>query len=328
MEKTEKTNRAESSLLLRLKENRRLGQVFPALILVFLIFAFAVWTNGRFVTRQNMKIILDQALIVATVATGASFIFSTGNVNIAMGACTALTATIAAKVYLATASIPLTLAAAVGFGIVLLEVCALLSTLFHVRVMFVTIVMMVLLANIKTEILQGETLSLPYEITFSLQQAGVSYLLFGLYFVLCLILFHFTSIGRSLRITGSNMVCGEQTGIFRNKCLMAAFLIAGIGVGLGAILTIIRSGSVTATTASSMNMDCMLAIVLGGMPVFGGSKSRSYAALIGAITVIVLNNGLLMIGVSSTILQGVRGIVFLFLVLLGNERPELLPARE
>ena len=44
--------------------------------------------------------IIQQALTVATVATGAVFIFSTGNVNISMGAATALVATIAAKIYL------------------------------------------------------------------------------------------------------------------------------------------------------------------------------------------------------------------------------------
>lgn len=75
-------------------------------------------------------------------------------------------------------------------------------------------------------------------------------------------------------------------------------------------------------------MNCMLAIVLGGMPVFGGSKSRAYAAVIGAVTVTTLSTGLLMVGVSSTVLQGVRGVIFLLLVLAGNKRPQLLPTRE
>ena len=328
MEKTLKKENIFIEWFLRLKESRFIGPILPIAILLILTGFFANVTDGRFVTPQNLKIILDQALIVATVATGAAFIFSTGNVNIAMGACTALVATVTAKVYLATGSVPYMILAAVGFGIVLLVMCALLSTIFKVRVMFVTIVMMVLLANIKTEILQGETLILPYEMTKTLQEAGASYIIFGIFFVFCLVVFHFTSVGRSLRITGSNMTCGEQTGIFRNKYLMIAFLIAGIGVGLGAILVILRSGTITSSTVASMNMDCMLAIVLGGMPVYGGSKSRSYSAVIGAVTVIVLNNGLLMIGVDSTILQGVRGILFLLIVLFSNERPELLPAKE
>ena len=312
----------------KVKESRWTMRLAPVAILVALMVLFAVWTGGRFVTAVNVKIILDQALIIATVATGAAFIFATGNVNIAMGACTALTATITAKAYLSTNSLPVMILVAVVFGALLLLLCAFLSTIFKVRVMFVTIVMMVLLENIKSEILDGETLSLPFEMTSWLQDAGFSYIIFVLFFLFCAVIFHFTSVGRAIRFTGSNMICGEQTGIFRNKYLVIAFVIAGVGVGLGSLLTIARSGSITASTASSMNMDCMLAIVLGGMPVFGGSKSRAYAAVVGALTVTVLNNGLLMVGVSSTILQGVRGVLFLLLVLMSNGRPDVLPARD
>ena len=307
----------------KVKESRWTMRLAPVAILVALMVLFAVWTGGRFVTAVNVKIILDQALIIATVATGAAFIFATGNVNIAMGACTALTATITAKAYLSTNSLPVMILVAVVFGALLLLLCAFLSTIFKVRVMFVTIVMMVLLENIKSEILDGETLSLPFEMTSGLQDAGFSYIIFVLFFLFCAVIFHFTSVGRAIRFTGS-----EQTGIFRNKYLVIAFVIAGVGVWLSSLLTIARSGSITASTASSMNMDCMLAIVLGGMPVFGGSKSRAYAAVVGALTVTVLNNGLLMVGVSSTILQGVRGVLFLLLVLMSNGRPDVLPARD
>jgi len=93
-------------------------------------------------------------------------------------------------------------------------------------------------------------------------------------------------------------------------------------------MTMIRSGNINNNTAGSLNMDVMLAIVLGGMSVFGGSKSFIYAGIIGAITVTFLNNGLLMIGVSPTILQLVRGVIFLGLVFSGQKRPQGLPSPE
>jgi ribose transport system permease protein len=101
-----------------------------------------------------------------------------------------------------------------------------------------------------------------------------------------------------------------------------------MGAGLAALLTIFRTGSITNTTGGSINTDVMLAIVLGGMPVFGGSRSKAFAPLIGAVTVTALNNGLLMIGVSASLVQGVRGIIFLMLLLMGTRRSQLLPARE
>ena len=75
-------------------------------------------------------------------------------------------------------------------------------------------------------------------------------------------------------------------------------------------------------------MDCMLAIVLGGMSCFGGSRSNTYSAVVGAVLVTVLNNGLLMIGVSSTILQAIRGVIFIVLVCVSQTRPKGLPSRD
>ena len=75
-------------------------------------------------------------------------------------------------------------------------------------------------------------------------------------------------------------------------------------------------------------MDCMLALVLGGMSIFGGSKSYVYSGVIGALTVIVLNQGLTMLQVDSTIIQAIRGVAFLALVTLSQVRPKGLPAPE
>lgn len=314
--------------ILKLKENRWLQTVLPIACLGAIFLIFSVATKGRFVTAVNLKSIVNQALVVAVVATGASYIFATGNVNIAMGSCTALTAAIAALAYEKTGSLAAMIVIAVVMGIAIMGICALLSTLLRVSVIHVTIVMMVLLTALQEEVLDGGTISIPYELTSRLQALNVSYLLFGAFFLLCVIAFHFTSVGRSLKAVGSNEKCAALTGIFWNKYVMLAFLVAGLGAGLGALLTVIRTGSVGVTTGSTMNMDVMLAIVLGGMPISGGSKSRAYAAAIGAVTVTALNSGLLMVGVNSTWIQGVRGVVFLLLVLAGSKRSVLLPARE
>ena len=110
--------------------------------------------------------------------------------------------------------------------------------------------------------------------------------------------------------------------------LLIAFIIAGVGCGIGAVLAIIRGGSIGTSTLPSLNMDCMLALVLGGMSIFGGSKSYVYSGVIGAVTVVVLNQGLLMVGMDSTIIQAIRGIAFLALVTISQVRPQGLPAPE
>lgn len=315
-------------LVQHISSHRHFMRLMPLIFLALLIVFFSAMTGGRFTSLTSLKIIFEQALIVGTVSTGAAFIFATGNVNLAMGATTVLTATIAGMVYNATGSSVVMILTAVALGVFIMVVSVLLSTLLKVRVMFVTIVMMTLLAALQQSILGGTTVSLPHDIISRLTDMKFSYIAFLVFFIVSLVLFHFTAIGRSQRMMGTNLVCAEQTGISGPKYLVLAFLIAGIGCGIGALLAIVRAGSIGANTLTSLNMDCMLALVLGGMSIFGGSRSSAYAGIVGAITVCVLNQGMLMINVDSTVIQGVRGVIFLILVCTSQKRPQGLPAPE
>lgn len=317
-----------NTIFLKVKESRWTSRLLSPVILVLLIVIFGISTGGRFSNPRNLKMVLEQALVVGTVATGAVFIFATGNVNISMGAATALIATIAAQQYMNTGSIAFMFVIAIIAGIITLALTALLSTALNVRVLYITVVMMTLLSSIQKGLLGANTLQVPYEMTSSLKNANVPYILFFSFFILCTVLFHFTALGRKLRYIGINDLCAELTGFSRKRYLFWGFVVAGAGVGIGAVMTIIRNGSITTDTCASLNMDCMLAIVLGGMSCFGGSRSNTYSAIVGAVMVTVLNNGLLMLGVSSTILQAIRGIIFIILVYASQTRPQGLPSRD
>jgi ribose transport system permease protein len=311
----------------RLKESRWTLILLPVLMLLLIGLIFAAITKGNFIRPRNLNVILQQAMIVATVSTGACFIFATGNVNIAMGSCTALVATLAAMIYSATKSLAVMFASAILLGIMIMIICVLISTMLNVMVIHVTIVMMILLAAIQSVILGGSSIDLPYTMTSAVKNAHVPYIIFAGFVIFSIIVFHLTPVGRHLRMIGSNEKCAELTGLTRTRALTVSFVIAGLGAGLAALLIAFRTGSIAITTGGTINTDVMLAIVLGGMPVFGGSKSRAFAPVIGAVTVTALNNGLLMAGISASLVQGVRGIIFLLLLLMGNKRSQLLPVR-
>ena len=314
--------------LKRVSEQKWFVQTIPVIFLILLVVFFSIMTKGRFLDSKIMLIIFKQALIVGTIATGASFIYASGNVNIAMGATTILTATVAALVYNATENFVLMMIVAIALSVSLMIISVLLSTVFNVRVMFVTIVMMTLFKAIQDTLLGGGFLGVPYNLVTFLSDTNYSYITFVIFFVVCIILFHFTAIGRSLKMLGTNDENAYQTGISKSKYLLIAFIIAGVGAGLASIMVIERAGSLSTQTLTSLNTDVMLAIVLGGMSIFGGSKSFAYTGIVGALTVCVLNQGLLMIGVPSQYIQAVRGIIFLFLIMTAQQRPKGLPAPE
>lgn len=328
MNEMEKKNLTLMTKVRKITESRYFVQILPVVFLLALFAFFTVATDGRIAQLRTVKMLAEQALIVGTVATGAAFIYSTNNVNISMGATTVMTATLAVMVYNATGSVTMMIVFSVLFGVAVMLLSAILSTLLHIKVMFVTIVAMVLFKAIQDVLLNGQSLSVPYEVYSGLSNKGFLYFGFAAFLIFSVVIFNFTRVGRGMKMIGTNRTCAGMTGIEYSPYLTLAFAIAGIGCGIGAIMVIIRSGTIGSTTMTSLNMDVLLAMVLGGMSIFGGSKSFVYSGIIGSLTVCLLNQGLIMINVDVTIIQGIRGLLFLILVATAQQRPKILPAPE
>ena len=147
------------------------------------------------------------------------------------------------------------------------------------------------------------------------------------YFAVCLFLFNYTPVGSKVRMMGGNRISAKQSGINDKKMQVLTFLISSVGIALAAFILIIRTRTIGSQTAGSTGTDVMIALVLGGMPISGGPKSKISAGLVGALIVTVLNSGLTMIGLSTGVIQIVRGIVFIIVVLVASfsYRGRLLP---
>ena len=264
----------------------------------------------------------NQTIITGIVATGGVFVFASNNVNIALGSTTAISAIVAVFAYNYTGSAAAMFVMAVITAVGILMISCVASTIFNIGVVIVTIIMSNLLSALQKWImLKYVTLSLPYELTTAMSEKRIHIIIFAVFLLVCIYIFNMTQVGRMLRFIGENSICARQTGFHVSKNIYIAFLMAGI-------LYLIRNGSVAANSCSSTNMDVMLAIVLGGMPINGGYKSKIAAGILGASIVTCLSTGLLMIGVSATVLQAVRGVCFIGLIIASNKRTELLPVKQ
>lgn len=104
---------------------------------------------------------------------------------------------------------------------------------------------------------------------------------------------------------------------------------AGLGVAIGAFLTLIYTPSVSATTAGSIGMNIFVAIVFGGMPISGGAKSKIYASLVGGFSYMLLSQILIwLLGTSMNgLVQVISAVLFLVIVYVAglNYKTRLLP---
>ena len=67
-------------------------------------------------------------------------------------------------------------------------------------------------------------------------------------------------------------------------------------------------------------MDVMVALILGGMPLSGGMKSKVSAALIGSFSYILLTNGLTLSGVAANNVPLVKALIFAVIVIITSRK--------
>lgn len=324
--KTEKTKQTLQNA--RTFFERYVSRFIPVIVLILMISFFYIKTKGILFSEINIRSIINQSVIVAIVATGATFIFASGAFDISLGVATAVSAVLGAKVFMSvgnSSNMILMAAVCVSSGVVILMISSTLSAIFKLPVFIVTIAMMSVLMAIQSNLLGGNTINISSDAIKHFEAGQGKFWIFLVYFVFCAVVFHLTKIGRSVKLLGGNAVSAYQTGISGKKFTFICFLMAGIGVGLGAFLTITRSGSIGVSTSSSLGMDVMIAIVLGGMSISGGARSNIFAATIGTVMVVILNLGLTIMRVDSDTVQAVRGIIFLVMVLVATKRTALLP---
>jgi ribose transport system permease protein len=133
-------------------------------------------------------------------------------------------------------------------------------------------------------------------------------------------LFEYTGLGKGLRAIGGNTRTAEQAGVKTKKSMLTAYIILGCCVGVAAIFQMFRNGKVTSQSGSGLEFNMMMAIVLGGFPMMGGAGSRISSAVIGALTVTVLVNGLTVWGVDANLINGIKGLLFVVIVAMSYDR--------
>lgn len=318
------------------KLRQRLILLLPVLALGVLLAALCIVVSVKgYRLDMYLNIVFNEGVVLAAVATGAVFIYSLGSFDISLGASTLFSATMGVMAYKATESLTMLLVVILVSAVGCSLISSVLASVFHIPVFVTTVAMMSVLSAIAAQIIttNGGALGgigIPSELLRSLDNPVFKIIVLAAFAVLCVIVFNFTKIGRREKFLGGNPVCAQLTGINVNTYAIIAFVMAGLGVGLGAFLTLVYTPSVTTSTAGSIGMNIIVAIVFGGMPISGGPRSKIYSALVGGFSYILLNNILKLVIDGNTgygVSQIVSAVCFLLVVYVTgiNYRTKLLP---
>ena len=281
--------------------------------------------------------IIEASSTIIVIALGGVFIYSMRSFDMSLGGAAALAAAAGATIWNKTNNIMLVLLVSIVIGVIIELINASLANVLKLPVMVTTLAMSSLLSTVLTDVLENTS-------TQTIKATGIKdfdtfafYILVILvFFAICAFIFKISPVGRKNKMIGNNSVSARYTGINITKQGIITFIIAGVAIGTGALLYIVRSRTISTSSCSTIGLDVILAVVFGGMQVTGGAKSKISAAVFGGLTATLISYLLIAIGrVSgfSAITQYesfVKGLLFLIIVAvntIGN-RTNRLPAIE
>jgi len=123
-----------------------------------------------------------------------------------------------------------------------------------------------------------------------------------------------TPFGAKLYALGGNPEAARLSGVDLNRVVFTNFLIAGFAYGvIGIALTARVSGAVAGSAGLFLELDAIAAAIIGGTALSGG-KGRIFGAILGALLMGSLNNGMSLMNVPTFYQDTARGIVLLLAV--------------
>jgi ribose transport system permease protein len=146
----------------------------------------------------------------------------------------------------------------------------------------------------------------------------------ALVFLALAVVFHVilnnTRYGRYVLAVGASEEVARYSAIRVNLVKCVTYVIAGVSVGVTAVLVSSRLNSISSSSDGIMyELDAIAAVVIGGTSMSGGKASIA-GTMIGAIILGIINNMLVMMEVSPYLQGTVKGAVIIIAVLLQYRR--------
>lgn len=300
-------------------------------VLLLLIIAFHLLSDGRFFTGQNISIVLQQASVNTVLAAGMTFVILTGGIDLSVGSILAA----AAMAGLIISNVPelsyLWIFAALATGLVFGILNGFLISALKLPPFIVTLGSLTAVRGIARLLGNDTTIfnpEIPYAFigngslpiipgVFSLPWLAVIALLviFVSWFVL-----KRTVLGTHIYSVGGNEAAARLSGIKVPRIYLIVYGISGLLAGLGAVMLSTRLYAANGLQlGQAYELDAIAAVILGGTSFVGGIGSI-WGTLIGALIIAVLSNGLVLIGVSDIWQYVIKGLVIIGAVALDRLR--------
>ena len=303
----------------RIKDHS-LGMAFIAL---FVIATIVGWPN--FLKVRNLTNILRQVSYTGIIGLGMTFVIISGGIDLSVGSMAAFVGGV--SIFFlnlfgpdSTLALVLTFFFALVFGSLLGALNGVMVAKFRMAPFIVTLGTMSIFRSLIQYFSNAGTI---LSVNMGFGTLGSSMFL-GLpipvwFFIIIGVSLHVilnhTSFGRYLCATGANEQVARYSAIKVSLVKFVPYVITGFTVGVTAIMWSSRLNCINPSDCAGYEMDAIAAAVIGGTLMSGG-KGSIIGTMMGAVMLGIINNMLVMGGISAFLQQAVRGFVIIVAVLL------------
>lgn len=298
---------------------------FAAMVIAATIVAL---TTDRFLSPGNLSNLSLQVSIVAIIAIGATVVIFAAGIDLSSGSMVALLTMILAQM-LRFAGIPLMLAlplilvvgGLLGWGLGLIVAYGRIPSFITTLAALISFRGLALTFNNGSPIF---SLDPGLEPIFYGKLIGIPLPFFYLiaFYGLAAFMMNFTKLGREIYAVGGNPAAAVLTGINVRRVQAKTFMIAGFMTAVGAVLMSARLNSGSPNYGQTLELQAIAAAVVGGASLSGG-RGNILATLMGAMTIVIVQNGLNLNAAPSSVQNIVLGAIILLAVGIDMWRAEI-----
>lgn len=277
-----------------------------------------------FLTRVNLMNVLRQASLIAICGIGMVMIILLGEIDLSVGSTQAIIGILAVTVLNNTGSIFLAIIVSLAGGAFIGLVNGLLVTQGKINSLIATLGTMAIIRGAAMVSTQAVSIQAKVE---GFTTLGTGYwgpfpipvvITFVLFLVFYYVLNH-TAFGRYVYAVGGNASAANLSGLPVNKIKVIVYIIGGVLTALAAVVLASRLNSGQPNAGLGFELQVIAAVILGGISLTGG-RGTILGAIVGILLLSVLQNGLILLNVSSFYHDIARGIVIILAVYVDERR--------
>ncbi|MEV8630947.1 ABC transporter permease [Streptosporangium sp. NPDC051023] len=294
--------------------------VYLGFALIMVVFSIVLRDDG-FLTGSNLVNIVQQTAPITVMAVGMVLVLTAGEIDLSIGSVVALSALVAGVVLRSYDNMLLAVAAALAVGAAVGLFNGLFVTRVRVPSFLVTLATLGLVAGLARTITNLQSVPITHEYFNGLfgsgALAGVSTLVIWSVIVVAVghYVYRHTRFGAHVLAVGDNARAARVSGIRVQRIKVAVLVISGMCAALAGLLYAGRLHGARYSLGDADLLTVIAAVIVGGTRLFGGAGTV-IGALVGSLIMGVLNNGLILAGLSVSQQMIARGAIILVAIAL------------